>query len=242
MRSYDFNKMAIIHITTKVDEQRVHDCPPQIPYDNVDPDRVKDMVEETRRSAFGLDIYKDIIQVSILYQDQTWHVLYCDDLDMQLDQAQYPRVMMYRYEHELMGTACDLMNRIFAVNNMGATLAGWQLKVHVWPMFVCKAFKYNKHLSDVLLHDPSDNFDHGGSYRLDISNIYTQGVYSREKKIPAMSDVIREWTGVQLEPMEKLKESLCLDPVKAIEITDTYLRTMRDVVIRYKQLGELCVR
>jgi len=238
MRSINPDKLAVVHITTQPDYQRIVDSPPHLSQDNVTPEAVEELLDKTRRSAYCLDIYKDIVQFSILYQDMTWHVMYCDDPELTLDAVKYPNAMLCKYETDLVNIACKWLNGIFIPNNIGVILAGWQLKVHVWPMLVCKALKYNHRLSEMLLHDPSQNFDHN-DYRLDVSNIYTQGVNSRERSIPAMVDVIKEWTGIRLESMDNLKESLCLDPVKAIHITDTYLRTMRDVIIKYKQMGEL---
>lgn len=242
MNWYDPDKLAIVYMTAVVDNQKIADDPPNMPYDNVRPEFVRALMDKTRNEAHGLDIYKTITQFSVLYGASTWHILYCDDPELQLDQTKYPQVRLHQYESDLVGSACELLNAIFVPNNMGARLAGWQLKVCMWPLFVCKAMKYNKRVSEMLLHDPTCDFDRGGEMRLDVSNIYTQGVSTQVRKIPAMVDVIKEWTGIQLEPLEKLKDSLCTDPEHAIQITDTYLSTMRDAIHKYRQLGVLWPR
>ena len=73
---------------------------------------------------------------------------------------------------------------------------------------------------------------------LDIANIYTQGMTTNMRKLPALTDVMWYWQGVENRDVKfatpgRIREYICTSPEKAVPDIDTLMHTMYDAVERY---------
>jgi len=246
MQTLDLNQFATVYMTTMVNHERIADCPPLLPFAVEDPDRRRELLDNAKSGAHNYDMYKDIVQVSFLYQDKFTHLMYCDDPEVKTEnELGIGRdLIVVDSEERLVAAAVGTIQDFCPETHDGVplgrvVLGGWKIRTDLWPTLVNKAFAHGYNMPRGLLTDPLQRFSTIDGL-LEISNIYTQGINMSMRKLPALGDVLLYWgfddpadCSRRHLPPDNVRDLVCTNPKKAVDIIEPYLEDMRDAVHKY---------
>jgi hypothetical protein len=241
------NKLLLVHMTTAVDQTRIDDNPPSLPFHVEDDELKRELLRNSKYAAGQYDMYKNVVQLSFLHVQpsgqQYAHYLLCDTPDIPAVQSSPERVIVTSPSEELLlDAAFSALNMLYPTNSGMAistelpTLCGWKILTDIWPILVNKAMAYDFKLPGMLIADPTEKFPSvRGMYEL--SSIYTQGASMAMRKLPALADVLNYWgVGSDYDDSVNIIDTICTDPNAAISKIEKYMQDMHKAIIRYGQL------
>ena len=244
MQSIDINNLAIIYMTTETNTDRINSYPVQLPFDVENTELEKDLIENFKKTAYQYDMYKDIIQISILWRNCYHHYFFCDDPDISVQDIneEWRHIVVFDYEHEAVRAAVKKLYEICpetaeGIPVGGGLLAGWKVNTDILPILVNKAFKYGLRLPASLMADPMRRWSTVEN-TLEISNLYGQGISTSVRRIPALADVLNYWgfSSEYVRP-DAIREAVCEGPIKAVNMLETYLNDMEIVIQQYYNIS-----
>lgn len=235
-------QIVTVFMTTQVDEVRLIDDPPLLRTE-ITSDALRQAVEGTvKLGAKHWDVYKDVVQLSFLWQGRAYHFMLCNDEtrdSVVLEDSPERRTYVFTDEEDMMAAVVCLIRDMYGISPCGRVMhpvlmTGWRMSGDIWPTIVNRAIKYRLRLPQEMLVAPDVRWP-GGHYIGDLSNIYMQGG-TGQRSLPGLADTLRFW-GYWSEdhrPLpEDIAEAVCSNPEETAAAVELYLRDMYEMLCAY---------
>lgn len=236
------NDTLVVYMHTLFDKELAYEKPPFSGVYNEEPQLQQLMLDNARSAAPYYDSYQVLIQLSFLDMrtNRIRHFFMCED------GVELPLVIDDRTTVTYASTEQDLVKGIHEYiwcsypavqTQLGVVtpvnFAGWKINVTTWPFLVNRMLAYNLLMPDYYRTLPQRRFS-SVDYLYDISTIYTQGIASGFRRLPALPDVLSYW-GIQKDyiTQSEIETLICTNPAKAAAAIAAYLEGMSEIMKRY---------
>lgn len=236
--SKNLKNVAVVYMVTRVNHEKIEENPPGLDFELEDDDLRKLLIDNAKRAAYKFDAYNDILQVSFFCGGMFMHFMTCD-ADRTITASDKSIITVSQDEFGMMRDITMFIQSIHQ-ESAGTVLspsvfAGWKINTEIWPMLVNRAFAYRMDLPYSLMSDPMRRFQ-SIDYLLDVSQIYSQGVYAGSRQVPSLADALCFWGYGDRSKYKTIITSdnnICVDPAQAAGIAETYLTDLWSVLCSY---------
>lgn len=246
MQKLSSKQLVTVYMTTRLNENRLHQEPPRLPNQVQNASLRQALAATLNDSARSWDIYRDVVQLSFLWEGCSYHFMMCDHVDgesvsiaTEIENTPTRSVRTYSDESRMIADAFALVNEMYGVTADGLItyprlMAGWRMTGAIWPVLVNRAIKYDISVPSDMLVAPDVKWT-TGHFLGDIANLYIQGG-AGFRSLPGLADLLKFWgfeenDGVMVP--EDIETAVCDQPLVVADTVDAYLNSMFNVLCRY---------
>ena len=241
--SIDPSQLIMLYTTTQFNRDRAEEHPPQLPFEVDDPERRAQLKQNALVGASYYDMYRDIIQVSLMLPSGfIMHFMVCDDpaTPDSVQQQGTRDVCIVSDEGKLLTRVGDVLSTLFQEGPTGVPMqtcifGGWKLPTDIWPMLINKCIAHDVYVPRALRTALDRRFS-DVNYLLDVSSIYAQGAHMAMRRLPAMVDALSYWGFTVPSLPEDMGAAMCDSPIEVANRVDAYLIALRQAVLKYYAL------
>lgn len=232
----DLSNVIVIHMLTRVNHERIDECPPGLDFAVEDPEHMKVLIDNARKGAYQYDQYTDLVAISCLHAGNYYHFLWCEEAPRITNEGN-TIIRVSSSERDVIADFLLFLREIHVevadtvIHN--AALAGWHMR-SMWGLLVNKAFSYRLSLPHSLMSDPMRKFQSVDNI-IAVDSMYTQGC-NYERRPPSLGDVLTYWgygERSSYKSQGELNNAICTNSEYAAAGLEVYLRGMRNAVDDY---------
>ena len=236
-------QIIVVHATIEHNPELLQLNPPIMQRELDDSKEADDVRNAADNNARFWDIYKEIVQLSFLWNGRYTHFMLCDDVEAHHGKVEDTNNVML----ELCASEAELIEKAFLYlwtlyggessdgrPMLYKLLVGWHTHSIVWPALASRAVKYGVDVPQALLTDPEKKWP--TIYGLaDLASIYAQS--GSTWRSPGLANILNYWgynEDGDLKPMPaSVRSVICEHPELIARWVEPYLHSMNTLTRRY---------